>query len=471
MRLSAHDASFLYTETESGPMSAATISILEGLVDFDELYAFYEPRVAQISRLRQRILFVPMNIAHPVWVDDPDFDLRNHLKRYPVPEGTTTEEAIRIGVKLSEPLLDRDRPLWLHYVLENIEGNTVLVQLGHHAFLDGATAVALSTVMTTPEPETPPPPAEEAPWDPPRLPTPEELSRDAMQEQAESATKRLMRPNLPSPDLIARSTQVMMRLGRPVMQAPWNRSLVTSEREARFVTIPLENIQALRKEIGGTINDVVVSIVTEAATRYMKDLNTITTRQNIRLMCPVNVRDPGADPLDMSGNHVSAMFPVLSAEPMTMVDRFNEVREELDGIKSRKEPETLHEMQQIQPTLPPVVMAIAPAPGARLDPTRLAGAVPTMMPASGLQPPLTGTFNFTCTNVPGPTWTQYMAGHKVINHLGTLMLGGNLGMGVVVSSYDGKMNFGIMTNPAVAPDGDLIENHLKDAFRELGGEL
>ena len=153
MRLSSHDASFLYGETASGAMHGVAIVELDGTPTFQEIFDYYAARIHLVPKFRQKLVFVPFSVAHPKWVDDPDFDLANHILAHHVPADTTVKQAIDIAIKLGEPLLDRSRPLWLFYVIENVEGKTLIVQMTHHAFVDGATAVAMTTVLTDPTPE------------------------------------------------------------------------------------------------------------------------------------------------------------------------------------------------------------------------------------------------------------------------------------------------------------------------------
>ena len=104
------------------------------------------------------------------------------------------------------------------------------------------------------------------------------------------------------------------------MQAPFNASLVGPKRKAAARRIALSELKSVSQTLNGTLNDVLVSVVVEGVARYLASLGEQTKGQLLRLMCPVNVRDADADPLDMDGNRVSAMFPVLSAEPMIMTD-------------------------------------------------------------------------------------------------------------------------------------------------------
>ncbi len=177
MRLSNHDASFLYTETASGPMHGTAVTVLEGEASLQEIVDYHAARIHLVPRLRQKLAFVPFNMAHPVWVDDPDFDLTNHVKLHQVPSDTTLEGVVDVALELGEPLLDRSKPLWLTYVIEGIPGHTVLAQMTHHAFVDGATAVAMSVALTDAEPDAPPPdPGPD--WNPGPVPSTAELMQD-----------------------------------------------------------------------------------------------------------------------------------------------------------------------------------------------------------------------------------------------------------------------------------------------------
>ncbi|MEM1436162.1 MAG: wax ester/triacylglycerol synthase domain-containing protein, partial [Pseudomonadota bacterium] len=262
MRLSTHDASFVYGETANGPMHGVSLTLLDGAVSYDEIFAYYEPRVGKIPRLRQKLAFAPFNLAHPRWVDDPSFDLRNHLIGHRLAPNTTLAQAEAKALELAQGVLDRNRPLWRTFVLEGVEGRTLIASLTHHAFVDGATAVALSTVLTDPSPD--PEPQEAAPaWSP--EPAPSLLDRwidagSAFIEQGAENLRRMRQLPAAEPSRLAR---VVEALAQPVMQAPWNRSLVGPKRQLAYFTVSLEDIKRIRSAHGGTVNDVAVSTVME----------------------------------------------------------------------------------------------------------------------------------------------------------------------------------------------------------------
>ena len=474
MRLSAHDASFLYTETASGPMHGITITCLDGVPGFAAIFDFYAARIHRVPRLRQKLAFVPYNLAHPKWVDDPDFDLANHLIKYDLPANTPLSRALETGYELAEPLLDRNLPLWRTYVIENVEGKTLLVQLAHHAFVDGATLVAMSTGLTDPAPDTPAPPPE--PWQPEPVPAPFALWQEAATEaarngvvQAQQAASTLQK----MPELTARAASLMQRMARPVMQAPWNASLIGPKRQVISLQHMLEEFKPIRQALGGTINDIVVAVISEAVARYLVASGESVDDQYLRIMVPVNVRpsgkEGGKDASDMSGNHVSAMFPIVAARPLGMAERFAAVRSEMDTIKQNQEVELLQQLQDLQPNLPPIALSQTLSVGTQWDPTVAAARAPLPIiphPAGQARPQQLG-FNFTCTNVPGPNWTQYIAGHRVEQVYGALMLGGNLGFGAGIGSYDGKLYFNLTADPRLIPDLNTMAAKVSETFAEL----
>jgi WS/DGAT/MGAT family acyltransferase len=468
MRLTDHDASFLYGETASGPMHGGGVSVLEGEASYEELRAFIERRIHLVPRLRQRLVYVPMNLAHPKWVDDPQFNLDNHFKRHRVPDGTTVEQAIRIGIDLCEPLLDRTRPLWLTYVIEGVKGHTLMVQMAHHAMVDGVSGVDMSLVLTDLKPDASPPGPPNEKWAPAPLPTPLELWAEALGENAERATNQLVpRPRDAERErLMQRGYDTMRRfLTEPVIMAPWNAGVVGPKRKVEWTMYPFADFRAVRSAFGGTMNDVVLAVVSESAARYLKAHGETVDNQYLRLMCPVSVRRE--DERGELGNRVSGMYPLLPAWPMPIRDRLRAVCDETARLKANKEPQALELLMESAPATPPTAMAQTLLVGTPFDPTAFAARNPPPVPPRfGQRPPYFG-FNFTCTNVPGVQMPQYVAGRKVLQVVGSMMLGGSLGYGVAVVSYNQQLYFNFTSDPRLMSDLELMRSGVDDAFREL----
>ena len=475
MRLSDHDASFLYTETASGPMHGSSLLILDGELSFETVYEHIDSRLHLVPRFRQRLVYVPFNLAHPKWVDDPKFDLADHVIAHDLSEGASLDNAIEAATELSEPMLPRDKPLWRLYVVNGVPGHTILVQLGHHAMVDGASGIDISLLLFDLAPDAPAPPPPSAPWQPEPLPSAAELMSEAATESVKSALDRNPFKNDAwsdeRRDLLWRATESMTRfVAEPVITAPWNAAAVGPKRRLEWRKYSFADFRKIRRVFSGTVNDVVVALVAEAAARYLAAHGENVSGGHLRLMCPVSVRRE--DEHGALGNRVSGIFPIVSASPKPIVERLAKVRFEMEHIKHNREAQALEMMAETVPTVPPVIMAPTLMVGSALDPTRLAARFPAPVPPTfGLRrPPLLG-FNFTCTNVPGVQVPQYIAGVQVKDMLGLLMLGGTLGFGVVVVSYNQNLYFNFVCDPHVMPDLEVMVQGFDEAFAELMAEV
>ncbi len=468
MRLSAQDASFLYSETASGPMNASGIYVIEGEVPFDAIRNQFASRMHLMPRYRQRLAMVPFNLGHPKWVDDPDFHIDRHVFQHRLPEGSSVDDALEAAIKLNESILPRDRPLWRAHCLEGVKDRTVLLQSGHHAMVDGASGIDMSMVLFDLQENAPQ--QEPEPWQPKPMPTPVELATEAMLETVHSVSGenpfQLARFTSERGEMLRRATESMTRfVAEPVVTAPWNSTLVGPSRKFVWRKYAFADFRRIRSALGGTINDVVLAAVSEGAARYLKAHKEHIDGGHLRIMCPVNVRTE--DDKGTLGNRVSAIFPVFDATPMEMTARLGKVRWETEQIKNNREAQAMQMMMEGVPDLPPVAMAPALLVGTPLDPTQLAASFPMPVPpAFGPRPPMLG-INFVCTNVPGVQTTQYLAGHPIIDQFGLLMLAGNIGFGVVIMSYNQHIYFNFICDRRLMPDLELMAASVNDAFEEM----
>ena len=470
MRLSDHDAAFLYSETASGPMHGANIAVLEGELSAQAVRAHIARRLHLVPRLRQRLVFAPFNLAHPKWVDDPEFDIAQHVKGHLLEAGATLDAALAAAAKLAEPLLPRDRPLWLTYVIEGVKDRTVLLQMGHHAMADGASGVDISLVLFDLQANAPEPAAEAAPWSAAPLPSAAELAAEALREQFESVLAsnpfEAMQLSDGRMEMLRRAGESITRfVAEPVLMAPWNAGLVGPKREMAWRRYSFSEFREIRRRFGGTINDVVLSVAAEGAARYLADGARSATDRNLRVMCPVNVRQE--DEKGALGNQVSGVFPMFPAAPMDVVDRLRKVRQEMEQIKQNREAQALQQLMESMPSPPPLAMAPTQLVGGPFDPTAIAAQIPSPpMPPWSSSLPMAG-FNFTCTNVPGVQVPQYIAGHQVLDVLAMLMLGGVLGYGLAVTSYNKQLCFTLVCDPKLMPDIERMADAVDGAFEEL----
>lgn len=470
MRLSGTDASFVYTETASGPTHVASLYVVDGELDFDAVFEHVSARMHLMPRFYRRLMFVPFNLAHPKWVDDPDFKLGNHVQLHDVPAGSTLWDGVDAAMVLNQPMLDRNQPLWKFHVIKGVAGKTLLLQMVHHAMIDGVSGVELSTILFDMDPNAgaPTPPAK--PWQPQPLPSPATLMAEAIQENIERMTARFARPEpRPSGDrreLMATATQLMMNfMLRPVITAPFNAGSVGPQRRFRWIKHDFAAVRDVRRVLGGTINDLVLTVVSEASARYMQALGVDVKDQFLRIACPVSVRRE--DEKGAVGNRVSAIFPIMPAWPMDVVDRLARVRRETDRIKNGNEAQALTLLMEQSSDTPPLAMMSSQLIGTPLDPTALAARQPlpvfpllmTGMPNNGI--------NFTCTNVPGVQVPLHILGRPIVDNIGVLLLTGNLGLGIAIHSYNKQLFYAFLCEPRLLPDLEKLIEATDQVFVEL----
>ncbi len=472
MRLTQSDASFLYTESASGPMHISSVYVLEGELAFEEVFQHFASRLHLIPSYRRKLAQVPLNIAHPEWVDDPDFDLANHVFPHHLPEGTTLEHGMDAAITLNEPILDRAKPLWRVYVISGVPDRTLILQMTHHAMIDGASGIELTTVLYDFDAKganTEPPPKE--PWVAQPMPSGAELFsralRDNMERLANSRPIAAIRGAAEQEALLRKAFGVFSRFtSRPAVTAPFNAGAVGPHRKLRWMKRPLSEIREIRRSLGGTINDVVLTVVSEAVARYLSEHGERVDGAHLRIMCPVNVRTEGQQ--GALGNQVSAIFPMLPAWPMNPATRLGAVCAEVERIKEEQEAQALTLLQNTMPEPWPMAMVGTQLTGTRFDPSALPARFPMpLLPAiGGWRPPNFG-LNFVCTNVPGVQVPQYMCGHRVLDTIGVLVLSGNIGLGITILSYNQGLYFSFICEPRLLPDLEVLTNAAEAAYGEL----
>jgi diacylglycerol O-acyltransferase / wax synthase len=469
-RLTDTDASFLYMETASGPMHISSVYVLDGELNFDDVFAHFADRIHLVPSYRRKLAQVPLNLAHATWVDDPDFDLANHVLLHELPPGTSLQDGIDAAVKLNEVILERSRPLWRFIVLSGVPDRTLILQQTHHAMIDGVSGIELTTILYDFDPKggNRPPPG--GPWNPEPVPSALELVTDALRDNFEKARGRdlvtMLRDGAQQRHLLARAARVMAQfVARPAITAPFNAGIVGPSRRVRYLKKSFAEIREIRRALGGTINDVVLAVLSEAVARYLVAHGENTDSQYLRIMCPVSVRTE--DQAGSLGNQVSAIFPMLPAWPMDALQRLTAVCTETDRIKHDQEAQALALMSQGSSPIWPVAMAPTQLVGTPLDPTALLARLPMpVAPANGWRPPNIG-YNFTCTNVPGVQVPQYLCGHKVTDTIGLLVLTGNVGFSVTILSYNKELFFSFICEPRLLPDLETIVTAADDVFGEL----
>lgn len=450
-------------------MHISSINVLEGELSFEEVFKHFNDRLHLLPAYRRKLAQVPLNLAHPEWVDDPDFDLANHLIHSPLPAGTALEDAVDAAVSINETILDRSKPLWMTYIITGVPDKTLVLHETHHCMIDGASGVELLAIIYDFDVKGDPvkPPKES--WRPEQPPGARELFNNALSENlkdlAETDWGRMLSTSGDQTDLMQRATKVMSDfITKPVVTAPFNAGVVGPRRRLAWMKQSFGEIREIRRALGGTINDVVLTVVSEAIAKYLQDHEERTEDQYMRIMCPVNVRTESQE--GALGNQVSAIFPVLPAWPMEADQRLAVVTAETNRIKMNQEAQALTLMQENAPEPWPVALWPAQLVGTQYDPTAFAARFPMPMLPKGFRPPNIG-YNFTCTNVPGAQVPQYLCGHLVTDQIGLLVLTGNVGFSVTILSYNKTLFFGFISEPRLMPDVERIAETSAETFNHL----
>jgi len=475
-RLTAQDASFLYAESRNGPTHIGSLLFFEGHIPFDDLIRHIEGRLHLLPRYRQKLAEVPGRFNHATWEDDADFQIENHVTRHVLPEGSTDDDLVRAAMGANEHGLDRSRPLWEMHSFEGLSGNrTALLSRVHHSMVDGVSGIELLTVMMDLKRDAAPPEPPKVAWSPKPPPNLAENFFDAAYDGAQTQlgiyrrlTGALLKPSefFSRVKLLTEAGLSFVRMLRPIAPVPWARRLVTSRRALAYSSFSFAEIRAIRNALGGTVNDVVLTLLTEGAARYLDHHGYESKGQVFRIGCPVNVRkneEGGA-----LGNRVSMMFPEIPAEPMTPSARLSAVNEETERIKTSNAPQGLELLMEGAELMPPSLVSYSGQ--FAMNAYDGAVAIANMLPELPLDPRFTLPgfgMSFLATNVPGVMVPQYLEGHECLAMVGLVPLAGNVGYSVAITSYNQKLYFGMMSEPTSMPDVSLMKAYVDEVFEEL----
>lgn len=463
-RMSPADVSFLHVEDAVSHMHIGSVGIFEGpFPGYDEVKSMFAGKLPLVPRYRQVVKPVPLELGRPVWADDPHFNIDYHVRHTALPKPGGEVELRRLVGRLMSQQLDRTKPLWEVWVVEGLEnGQWSMVSKTHHCMVDGVSGTdLLSTVMDlSPEGSSPVPDD----WHPQPAPSPRRLAADAVVEMARSpyeqlrglrAATRLPRQAFAQLKDVTQGMRSMASLLRATPESSLN-GPIGPHRRYEWATCSVGDIKVIRKGLGGTFNDVVLTAITRGFRDLIRSRGESADRV-VRTMVPVSVR-----PRDTSGraigdgtleNKVSAMFAELPIGIEDPVERLRAISAQMDGLKESKQAIAGEALTAMSGFAPPLLFAL----GAR--------AV-TRAPQRNI--------NTVTTNVPGPQAPLYAAGRRMLASYPFVPLQGSMRVGVAIFSYDGNVYFGITGDYDTAPDIDVlgrgIEVGMAEMFGLAGGE-
>ena len=447
-RLSGLDASFLHMERDGAHMHVASTIVFEGKAPTHaEFRDHIATRLHLVPRFRQKLRFVPFDQGRPVWVDDPHLNLDYHVRQTALPAPGSEEQLRNLAARIFSQQLDRTKPLWELWLVEGLDGDRfAIVGKSHHALVDGVSGVDITTVLFDLEPEPAGQPVRPPKWAPRPEPTDLKLLGDALRERATSPKEivRGFRAVLRGPRQVVRgvgATGKMLGAGMAAPPTPFNVD-IGPHRKVAFVRTDLGLLKEVKDEHGGTVNDVVLSVVAGALGNYLRARGHETDELEMRAMVPVSVR--AQEEHGALGNRISAMMaplPVYSEDPL---ERLRLVSETMGDLKGSGQAVGAEILTKITDFAPPTIASQA----ARLQPAQR-------------------FFNLVVTNVPGPQFPLYVLGRKMESIFPMVPLARRQALCIGIMSYNGQVNFGLIGDFDAMADLESFGLDLEAAIEEI----
>ena len=451
-RLSSVDAGFLHAEDGGDAhMHIGGLAILAGPApDIEDFQRHIAGRLQLVPRYRQRLVHAPLHTGRPLWVDDPDFTLTYHVRHTALPAPGTEEQLRVLAGRIVSQRLDRTKPLWEIWLVEGLEGGRwAVINKTHHALVDGVGGMDILTALFDLAPEPREMPHDD--WAP--QPTPGSLSLLAKGVQgavgritglATGVAKGVTDPG----GAVGKVVEAAQGLGE-VAQALLDAAPATPLNakpgpHRRFTTVvtDLADYKTVKNCVGGTVNDVVLTVVAGAVAEFLRGRGVDTEGLRLRACVPVSVRTH--DQKGGAGNKITIMVAPLPVDVDDPLERLAEVRSEMDDLKESKQAIGAELLTKMEDFLPPTILAQA----ARLS----------------FSPRL---YNFLVTNVPGPQFPVYMLGSRMLEIFPIAFLAPTHLLAIAIVSYDGPVNLGLLGDYDGLPDLDVLAKSIEHALSEL----
>ncbi|MFE3029647.1 WS/DGAT/MGAT family O-acyltransferase, partial [Nocardia tengchongensis] len=443
-QLSSLDTQLLDMETRTTPMHVGAVLMLAPDQPFDimTLRCLVADRLHEAAPLRRRLRRVPLGLDRPYWQESLSIDLGYHIRAAALPHGATDRDLADLVARLHAIPLDQARPLWAFTLISGLEdGRQAIYTKVHHAVVDGMSAAEIMGVLLDIDAE------------PRRAPTNAGIRADPTPTVAQMLGRgvahtvtrqfdRLKAPRVLGP--VLRHTLSSIRGTHPDL--PFN-GPSSPDRAFSFVSLPLGDIKIAKNSIGGTINDVVMTLCTSALRRWLIEHDTTPDRPLLAAV-PVSVRTP--EQFGTAGNQFSIMLCELPIDQPDPQLRMKLTHAAVTAAKQRFRATTPTALHDASAVLPPLLHGLT---------TR------TLLRMGASSLPLA---NIIISNVPGPQIPLYAAGRRVVASYPASVLTDLAGsVNITVMSYDGHLDFGIIACPNAIHDVWKLTDYLSDALTEL----
>jgi diacylglycerol O-acyltransferase len=456
-RLTGLDAAFLHSETPAVHMHTLKVAIVDppaggGADTFERLREELGKRLHLLPPFRRRVVDVPVRFHHPVWIEDPYFDLGFHLRRIAIPAPGGQRELDAVVADIASHPLDRRHPLWEIWQLEGLaDGGLAYVAKIHHALADGvAAAQLLANVMAaSPAAGEPAPPAE--PWAPEAMPSAAKLFFGAWPDHVRRLTRL--------PPLIGRTLAGMGRVARQRRRGgvpaplPYggprtslNRGL-TAARSFAATRVLLAHARRVKSVLDISMNDVVLAVVAGGLLRLLERRGERPGRPLVATI-PVAAAAPGEEHR-LTGNRLSNLFTSLCTDIGDPLARARAIHDTMVAAKAAHERFGSTLMQEWMEYLPPPLLPWLMRLDSRFESLHRPAA------------------NVVVSNVRGPEAALHIAGSK-LRHLysvGPIVEG--IGVNVTAWSYADELSFTVLASREALPDAHELTECLEASLAEL----
>ena len=456
-RLTAIDASFLLQEHDTTHMHIGGVVIFHGpSPDVDEFTRHIGSRLGLVPRYRQKVVDGPLHLGRPMWIDDPHFNLTYHVRETALPAPGSEEQLRNLTSRVFSQRLDRSKPLWEMWLVQNLEGGRfALITKTHHALIDGVAGADLLTTLFDLSPDADADAVDDGhgleAWQPTPEPSRAQLAARELSgvvtDGVDAATGLLGAVTSPG-RLLETVRDRATGLGEVVWAGlnPPPASPITVKpgphRRFEMVFEDLEDFKRVKRAFDSTVNDVVLAVVAGALAKFFHARGLRTEGVELRAAVPISVRT--TEQAGALGNQLTQIvcpLPVYITDP---AERVRFCKEAMDGIKSSKQALGAETIANAEGFAPPTILAQA---------TRLNFS--------------SRFYSLLVTNIPGPQFPLYVLGRRLERMCPVAFLGGEHALAVAIMSYDGSINFGLIADRDAIPDLDVLAQGIEASVAEL----
>lgn len=460
-QVSGSDATFLYAESPSSPMHIATLTIMEGSIEFDDFKAIVASKLHLIPKFRKRLLNVPMNLDYPYWVDDPNFDIDLHINRLRLPEPANWKTLREMTSSIFSSPLDLRRPLWSIDFIEGLDevsqvpkGSVAIVSKVHHVMIDGSSGVGIMGILFDKSADD----KDKA------IPKPKPFEPDALPDELNlllKSSQNFFKDPLRIPKLVGETAFSILKgnlksqisLKKPIKKTYstpntiFNNS-VSPKRTWGTAILSFDRINTLRKIMNVSINDVILAICAGGIRRYLQEKEKLPV-QPLVANVPISIRVKG-EKQEMN-NQISNMLVRIATHIKDPIERLEYIQEQTNMGKTRHKAVGAKALSKMADAVPFGLANLA------------AGLYTKYNIKEFHRPP----FNVTITNVPGPKGPLYLRGHKILSIFGLTPVLDGFGLIIAAFSYNGLVSLTTTSDAKTMPDADVFSRYIRESANEL----